>query len=212
MSRVAAVVLAAGTSSRFRAADPSVATKLVARLDDVPMVRHVVLAALASRARPVVVVTGHARREVEAALETLDVGFAHNPGFALGLSTSLKTGLAALPSDLDGALILLGDMPRIGPALLDRLIDGFSTAPGIDAVVPVHGGRRGNPALIGRGLFGPAASLTGDEGARRLLRNIGVLEIDVSDEAVALDIDHPDALWRTAKGCVENRGMAPGAS
>lgn len=207
MSRVAAVVLAAGTSSRYRAADPSVATKLVAALDDMPVIRHVVLAALASRARPVVVVTGHARGEVTAALAGLDVVFAHNRNFALGLSGSLRTGLEALPPDRDGALILLGDMPEIGPAVLDRLVDAFAGRSGIEAVVPVHGGRRGNPALIGRGLFAPAAALTGDQGARRLLTGAKILEIDVGDGAVAIDIDEPDSLRSVAadRATAQNR-------
>ncbi len=199
---VAAIVLAAGTASRYRAADPSVATKLVASYGGVhggsdgamPLVRRAVAAALASRAGPVVVVTGHAAAEVRAALDGCAVGFVHNADYASGLASSLRAGVSALPDGASGALVLLGDMPEVTAPLLDRLIAAFAAAPGADAAVPVHGGRRGNPALLGRGLFAPALALAGDEGARRLLARARVVEVEVDDAGVLLDVDEPAAL------------------
>src|SRR4029077_13522341 len=88
---VAAIVLAAGRSTRMGGPN-----KLLAEIGGKPLVRIAAEQALASRARPVVVVTGHQRAEVEAALKGLPVTFAHNPDFAEGLSTSVKTGLAAV--------------------------------------------------------------------------------------------------------------------
>lgn len=200
MSAVAAIVLAAGTSSRYRRADAAIPTKLVADLHGLPLVRHVVSAALGSRARPVVVVTGHAELDVRHALEGLDVSFVHNPDFADGLSTSLRSGLTALPAQTRGALVLLGDMPTIHSVLLGRLIDAFERGHGVDAVVPVQGGRRGNPALLGRNLFAAAATLVGDEGARRLLSRAHVLELPVFGDAISLDVDDPEALRRLRAG------------
>ena len=125
MTRVGAVVLAAGQSSRFRAAGGSGATKLVAELGDKPIVRMAAEAAVASTARPVVVVTGHARTSVEAALAGLDVETAFNPEFSSGLASSLRVGLSAMPADVAGALILLGDMPWIEVGLIDAMIVAF---------------------------------------------------------------------------------------
>ena len=199
MTRVAAVLLAAGAATRYRAADPSLATKLVARVDGVPLVRRAADAALASRADPLVVVTGHAAPEVRAALEGLPLVLAHNPDHATGMASSLRTGLASLPGDVDGALVLLGDMPGVTAALIDRLVAALAAAPDAEAVVPVHGGRRGNPALLARSLFRAAMALTGDEGARRLLARARLVEVPVDDEAVLLDVDDPAAL-RQARG------------
>src|SRR4029077_6561593 len=152
MSKIGAIVLAAGQSSRFRAAGGPDLTKLVAKLDGKPIVRRVVEAALATKARPVVVVTGYARDSVEAAVADLDVSVAFNPKFASGLASSLSVGLSATPRDVAGALVLLGDMPWIEPQLIDALVDAFLARQGALAAVPLREGRRGNPVLLGRGL------------------------------------------------------------
>ncbi len=197
MSEIGAVVLAAGLSARFRAEGGLEISKLVVSVDGKPLVRHAVEAALASRARPVVVVTGYAREAVEAALTGLPVVFVDNADFASGLSSSLKIGVAALPNGVAGALVLLGDMPAIKAVTLDLLIDAFAARPQALAAVPVHAGRRGNPALLSRTLFPALARLTGDEGARRLISEADperIVELDVESDGVTLDINTPDEL------------------
>ncbi|MEK7245005.1 MAG: nucleotidyltransferase family protein [Pseudomonadota bacterium] len=162
---VAALILAAGKSSRMAGAN-----KLLADMGGAPMVARVVEAALASRARPVVVVTGHEAEKVAAALSGLTVGIVRNPDYALGLSTSLKTGLAALQeTGVAGALVLLGDMPRVTAATLDRLIAAFEQSGGQAICVPEAEGVRGNPVLWPADLFAAMAGLAGDKGARDLL-------------------------------------------
>jgi molybdenum cofactor cytidylyltransferase len=197
LTRVGAVVLAAGQSSRFRAAGGSEATKLVAKLDDKPIVRIVAETALASSASPVVVVVGYARNSVEAALAGLNAGIAFNPAFASGLASSLRVGLSAIPPDVVGAVVLLGDMPRVQASLIDALIDSFLSREGALAAAPSLRGRRGNPVLLGRGLFEAAMGLRGDEGARRLIGALGaskLVEIATSDLGAAFDVDTPGDL------------------
>ena len=197
MTRVGAVILAAGQSSRFRAGGGPDATKLVAKLDGKPIVRRVVEAALAAKARPVVVVTGHAGNAVEGAVGDLDVELAFNPKFASGLASSLRVGLSAMPCDVVGALVLLGDMPWIESRLIDALIDAFLARKGALAAVPLRKGRRGNPVLLGRELFEAAMRLEGDQGARRLIGALNaaeLVEVEASDGGVTFDIDTPDDL------------------
>jgi molybdenum cofactor cytidylyltransferase len=197
MTDVAAIVLAAGRASRFRAAGGEAATKLVAALDGEPIARRVVATALNSRARPVIVVVGHAREAVEAALANLAVTLRFNPDFADGLATSLRAGLAATPPGVAGALILLGDMPGIGAPLLDDLIRAFAAKPRALAAAPVRAGKRGNPVLLGRALFDAAMRLEGDEGARRLINALDrgqIAEVETAAEGIELDIDTPDDL------------------
>ena len=195
LSEIAAIILAAGLSSRFEAGPEE--TKLVVPLFGKPLVRHVAEAALASRARPILVVTGHATAQVEAALKNRDLSFISNPDYRTGLASSLKAGIAALPGTAAGALILLADMPCVSVSLIDRLIQAFEeSARAPLAVVPVRAGLRGNPALIGRDLFDAIKRLEGDRGARALLEAAGkdALECSVYDEAIEIDIDTTEAL------------------
>jgi len=189
--RVGAVVLAAGRSSRMGAAN-----KLLAEVDGASMVAHAVDAALASRASAVVVVTGHDSTRVRAALAGREVTFAHNSDPAAGLSLSLQRGLAALGPEVDGALICLADMPRVGAAALDRLIAAFDPLEGRSVCVPVWNGKRGNPVLWARRFFAEMAELAGDTGARHLIGAHAefVCEVAMPDDAVLIDVDTPEAL------------------
>jgi molybdenum cofactor cytidylyltransferase len=196
-ARVAAILLAAGRSSRMGGEN-----KLLADFGGKPMVRRVTEMALASRARPVLVVTGHMAAEVGAALAGLDVTPIANPDYATGLASSLKAGIRAVPADCDGALVLLGDMPRIGVEHVDRLIEAFAAAPDT-VVVPVHKGRQGNPVLWPRRYFGELLRLEGDAGAKRLIAALPELvrEVEVGDAAIFADVDTPEALAQIRYGC-----------
>jgi molybdenum cofactor cytidylyltransferase len=195
--RIAAVVLAAGRSSRMGETN-----KLLAEIAGRPLVRIAVEAALASRARPVIVVTGHQRERIEAALAGLDVTFAHNEAFSEGLSASLKTGVAAVPSTSDGAIICLGDMPQVDGPLIDRLLAGFDPDNGVMIVVPTFAGQRGNPVVWSRRLFPDFSALAGDVGARGLIASYpeAVAEVAVEGGAAFTDVDTPDALESARAG------------
>ena len=188
--RVAGVILAAGTSSRMGR------NKLIESVRGKPLVRQAVDAALASRLDPVVVVTGHEADKIAAALGDAAVTLVQNSEYRAGLSTSLRAGIAAVASDCDGAMILLGDMPAISPALIDRLVTAFEQL-GDDAIcVACAEGQRGHPVVWPRAYFAKIAALAGDKGARELLEahRGPLIEIEAGDDAPLTDIDTQDAL------------------
>jgi molybdenum cofactor cytidylyltransferase len=189
--RVAAIVLAAGRSSRMQGPN-----KLLEDFGGKPLVRRAVEIALASKAAPVIVVTGNDEVAVKKSLAGLNVQFVHNENYAEGLSTSIRTGIRALPDDVAGAVICLADMPRISAALIDRLIGAFEPERGALIVAPVRDGRRGNPLLWARRFFPELLKLEGDIGARKLAASYaeGVAEVEVTDDGAFLDIDTPEAL------------------
>jgi molybdenum cofactor cytidylyltransferase len=185
--RVAAIILAAGKSTRM-----GTANKLLAKLDGKPLIAHVFAAAEASSATETIVVTGHEADKVEALLAESGARLVHNPDYARGLSTSLAAGIGAVSEDCDVAIILLGDMPHVTSAMIDRMIAASS---GEAIVVAAHGGERGNPVLWPRRDFEALCSLHGDTGARALIGENGdrVVAVELG-EAAGFDIDTPEAL------------------
>ncbi len=188
--KVDIVLLAAGRSSRMGGPN-----KLLALFDGKPLVRRTAARALGSKASSTIVVTGHQRERVKQALAGLDVTFADNPDFAEGLSSSLKAGIARVGADAAGAMIVLGDMPGVSAADLDRLIGAFRKAGGQSVVRAAHDGRRGNPVLLPRALFPAIAHLEGDTGARHLVEAEGldVIDVEIGDGA-SIDVDTREAL------------------
>ena len=192
--QVAAVILAAGRSSRMGDAD-----KTLLPLDGRPMIAHAMEAARRGGLKEVIVIAAPANKK---AID--DIAAAEKaPGQAItvlvnddaerGLSRSLQLGIAqaAGMEDIQAALVMLADMPRVSPATITRLIAAYRPEEGISICQPAHNGMRGNPVLIGRRHFGEIAGLSGDVGARHL---IGIHETEtavvaVDDPGILLDID-----------------------
>jgi molybdenum cofactor cytidylyltransferase len=188
--KVHAVLLAAGRSSRMGGPN-----KLLALFQGKPLVRRTAERVLASKAESTVVVSGHQASRIGDALAGLDIPATHNADFASGLASSLKAGISALPEDAAGALIVLGDMPEVLPADLDRLIEAFERAGGRAVVRATHDGKRGNPVILPRALFAAVAHLEGDTGARHLIESESVDVVDIEIGAgAAVDVDTPEAL------------------
>ena len=189
--RIAAIVLAAGRSSRMAPAN-----KLLVEVDGTPMARRAVDAAIGSQAVATIVVLGNDAARVRQALAGRDATIVEASDFAQGLSASLRAGLAALPADIDGVLVLLGDMPRVASAHLDRLIAAFAPGEGRAICIPTHRAKRGNPILWDARFVPEMRALEGDQGARGLLGAHAdqVCEVEMQDDAVLLDVDTPAAL------------------
>jgi molybdenum cofactor cytidylyltransferase len=189
--RIAALVLAAGRSTRMGAAN-----KLLAQVEGAAMIKRVVEAVRRSQADPIIVVTGHQRAKVEAALADQGVTLVHNPDFAHGLSTSLHRALGAVPAALDGVVVCLGDMPRIDAPVIDQLIAAFDPLEGRAICLPTWQGKRGNPVLFARRFFAEMQAISGDVGARALIGDYPelVAEVPVAEDSVLFDVDTPKAL------------------
>ncbi|MBN1660018.1 MAG: nucleotidyltransferase family protein [Anaerolineae bacterium] len=183
-SPVAAVVLAAGGSSRMGE------LKQLLPVDGRPMVRRAVEAACDAGLAQVVVVVGAGAPAVTTALEGLDVDVVRNDDWAEGMSTSLRAGLAALAPEIGATFVVLADQPGLSGNLLRRLVSRYK-ASGAPIVVPYYGGQRGNPVLFGRRFFAELARVEGDRGGRVILARHGdeVEAVDVDDVAVVRDVD-----------------------
>ncbi len=189
--RVAALVLAAGQSTRMGARN-----KLLESVDGDAMVVRVLAQVVGSQVESVSVVLGHEAERVRNLLSRFDVNFVENPNYAEGLSTSLGAGIAALGADVDGVVVCLGDMPWIKSDDINRLIAAFSPEDERVICAATHNSQRGNPVLWSRSFFESIATVSGDTGARGLLQAHAeqVTEVETPNPGVLRDVDVPEAL------------------
>lgn len=191
---IAALVLAAGSSTRFAAGN-----KLLAEVSGRPLIAWTVSAFVQAHITPIVVVTGPEPQWVQAALQEMRVQFVHNPNHLAGMGGSIAAGIAALGEDIAGVLISPGDMPGISSELIRALITPFEASGGRHIVRPLlPDGRPGHPVLWPRRFFSQLMQLSGPEGGRALLRELGseIEQVPWNDPAAALDIDTVEELER----------------
>lgn len=197
---VAALVLAGGASRRMRGAD-----KLLEPVaDGRPALRVAAEAALASQADETVVVLPPARPDRRAALAGLGVAVVEAADAAEGMAASLRAGLGAAAPRADAVVVMLADMPEVGPGEVDRLIAAFDPAEGREICrATAADGAPGHPVLFGRRFFESLAALTGDRGAREVLRDAAEFVVDVptAGRAALIDLDTPEdwAAWRAGR-------------
>ncbi|NVK32964.1 MAG: nucleotidyltransferase family protein [Rhodobacteraceae bacterium] len=190
---IAAIILAAGRSSRMGPQN-----KLLLDTGGKPLLLNAVQAALHSRAGQIIIVTGHMHQEISTAISEASpagaICIVHNPDFADGLSSSLRTGVNAMSAGTRAAMILLGDMPLITSSMIDRLIECYETmAPEKRIFAGASGKHRGHPVLWDSTFFEGLRLTTGDRGARDLLqRNEEALELIEFPANRQVDIDTPE--------------------
>ena len=194
--RVAGVILAAGAAARFGS------PKQLARVGGRTLLEMVADAAREAGLDPIVAVVPPGL-----AVPPQTVG-CPNDAPAEGISRSLRLGLRAVPSDVDAAVILLGDQPTVEPALIRRMVDGAlaTTRP---IVAALAGGVFGPPVLVRRAAFGLADDVRGDVGLRAVLAANTALVSAVEVGEHPRDVDTPDdlaALDRDARSAARSEG------
>lgn len=189
--RVAIVLLAAGASRRMRGRD-----KLLEPIDGLPLLRRVANVAWSSTASEIIVVLGAKAEARRDALFTLPLRITHNPDWESGMASSIRCGIRSLDKAVDGAVIMLGDMPDIQAPFIDAMIESFDPEHGFDIVRPVlASGPVGNPVLFGRRHFPSLCALDGDTGAKSVIaaNRDSVLDYPALDDSILVDLDTPEA-------------------
>ncbi len=184
--KISATVMAAGQSSRMGSKN-----KLLLAVESIPMIRRVCETVLTAGFDPVVVVTGFEKDKVEAALNKLELQFAHNSNWSDGMATSIFSGMVALPDSTDGNLIVLGDMPFVSVETLEKLKNSFISHEGKHIIYPKHDVQQGNPVLFPEKYFNEIMSSTGDRGCKRVLNKYphDVVAVSIDSNEVMLDCD-----------------------
>ncbi|MFC1583287.1 NTP transferase domain-containing protein [Candidatus Neomarinimicrobiota bacterium] len=183
---IAAVILAAGASDRMLGKH-----KLLLPVAGRPMITAVVENTVATSFSPIVVVTGFGEEELTPVLQGYDVTVVSNPDWMKGMSGSIRVGIEAFPDDINGAFIILGDMPLLQSATLETLKDRFLRNQGHKIVYPTYQGQQGHPVLFPARFFPALLELTGDQGAKSLLTTFSseVIDVAVDSREILIDCD-----------------------
>ena len=188
--KLCGLLLAAGRSTRMGGSH-----KLAALFNDEPLINRSASVLGSSGIGAPVVVLGHDAERMKSLLGATAVSTVINPDYADGLSSSLRTGIAALPSDCDGVVIHLADMPGVTSEAIRQMGSAFAKSGGTAIVRATHAGKRGNPVILPRSVFTQVSRLTGDMGARAIVEGFAGQIIDVEiGEAASIDVDTPEAL------------------
>jgi molybdenum cofactor cytidylyltransferase len=205
MPRLAAVVLAAGGSSRLGS------PKQLVSYQGRPLVARAAEAALMTGADPVVLVLGANAATVVTALSGIQVIAVVNPDWKSGMGTSVAIGVSAIVDRapaVGAVLLMVADQPLVGNAALGRLLErwtssnGRSGSRGLHATIAAaaYAGTVGVPAVFGRAHFEALCSLPADAGAARLLRQAGAQVRRVAMPEAGVDVDTPNDLARLREG------------
>ncbi|MDZ4769725.1 MAG: nucleotidyltransferase family protein [Chloroflexota bacterium] len=188
---VGAVVLAAGLSRRMGEGRAKVLLPWRAG----ETVIESVVSALTPHTHSVVVVCGLWHKAIEAHVTPLGAGTVYNPDYSDGeMLSSFKTGLRAMPDDVNAVLIALGDQPRLSGAIVAAVIGAYADAPG-GIVAPSYQMRRGHPLLIARRYWDEFLALPADGAPRNVItRHADAIRyVMCADDAILCDIDTPEA-------------------
>jgi molybdenum cofactor cytidylyltransferase len=188
-TRVAGVLLAAGTSSRFGDAN-----KLLAEFNGDPLARHAARTLAAAGLDPLVAIVGHEADRVRAVFDGLGFTVVENPDYADGQATSVQAAVETLSAEVDAAVFALGDMPTVSPETVALLVAAHRAGHG-SALAAAHEGVRGNPVLFAASQFPTLAGVSGDVGGRELLRaSEDSALVETGDPGVRRDVDTRDDL------------------
>lgn len=187
---ITALILAAGRSRRMGS------PKLLLTLRGQTLLGRVIGAARASRCDDVLVILGEMADRVGQEAVVAGIRTILNRRYREGMGTSIAAGISALPPQCEAAVVLLADQPCLGPEAINALIDTYRTT-GKPLVASRYGNVVGAPTLIARSLFSEAAALSGDVGARPLIKKHPelVAEVPIRPEA-SWDVDTPEDLAR----------------
>lgn len=183
---VAGILLSAGTSSRMGS------NKLLFELAGESVLRGAAKRALAGGLSPLLVVLGHEAERTERELDGLGCQVVINPDYAAGINSSLKTGVAALPADVVGAMVMLADMPYVTPEMIAGLIQRFRTTEA-PLVISDYDGVNAPPMLYDRSLFSELLAMTGEGCGRQVVkRHRAEAEVLAWPASALADLDVPD--------------------
>ncbi len=191
---IAAVVLAAGESSRMGA------DKALLMYRGRTFLENIISVLRDAGVGRVVVVLGHHAELIEPGVDLSSVEVVVNQDYRRGQTSSLQAGLRVLAANKpEGVVLCLVDHPAISTGTVQTLIQHFRST-GKPVVIPQLNGKHGHPVLVGREVFGQIAALGPDQGADTVIHQYRPQTefVEVTDPGILIDVDDPESYLRLA--------------
>ncbi len=187
--KISATILAAGQSLRMDNDN-----KLLLPIEGVAIIQYVCKTVLSANINPVIVVTGYENEIVSQAIPKEVDNIVYNSDWNSGISSSIYKGISSLPENVDGNMIVLGDMPMISTDTLQLLIDQFIKQKGRLIIYPIYEDRQANPVIFPKKYFSEILSSSGDHGCKKVLKQYpeDAIGIPIQSQEVVLDCDTKD--------------------
>ena len=187
--KIAVTILAAGGSTRMGELN-----KLLLLIDDKPMIYSVCRMVLDAKVNQIILVTGYQNNKVEKAIPKEINKIVYNRNWESGMMSSIYAGMSKLEKDVDGNMIVLGDMPLISTITINKIIGEFNKHNGNYIVYPMYDNRQANPVIFPRKYFSEILNSKGDKGCKKVLKKYpgDAIGIPINSDEVIIDCDTRD--------------------
>ena len=192
---ISAIILAAGLSKRME-----LGNKLLLEKKETPIIKITLDNIKAAKVKEIIIVLGKNSKSFKNVIEDKSVKLFFNSNYKNGISSSIKKGIEKVDNSCEGALICLADMPSIKTSTYNKIIDAFYKYKKQN-IIPYFNKKKGNPVLFSKSYFQYITNITGDVGARNLIRKNkkDFKKLTVADEGILEDIDNNEQYYNFIK-------------
>ena len=199
--KLSATILAAGASKRMGDLN-----KLLLQIDNKPIIYSVCKTVLGSKLDQIILVTGYENSKIEKTVPKGIDNIVYNKNWRKGMMSSIYAGLSNLDDDVDGNMIILGDMPLITVHTINLLIDEFKISNGNRIVYPIYEARQANPVIFPKKYFAEILDSEGDKGCKKVLKKYpgDAVSVHINSDEVIVDCDTRDDYLLVEKKLLNN--------
>jgi len=187
-NKIAAVILAAGESSRLGA------PKQLVKIGKQTLIENVIRIAQNNQLGPIIVVLGAYQKEIASVIRYLKVRTVSNVNWMNGLSSSIIIGIKALPKAIDAAMLFVVDQPFVSDEVVTTLIKNFHKSEKY-ICAPLVNGIQCPPVLYKKDVFKELLELKGDQGGKEVIKRNLVEWVEIQDKRLLIDIDEAADLF-----------------
>jgi molybdenum cofactor cytidylyltransferase len=183
-AKIAAVIIAAGESRRFKGI-----IKQLVPWKNKPLILNVIHLAIENGLAPIVVVLGANSEQINPIIKKLPIKIIKNEKWKEGKGTSISMGISSLPKIISAAMIFVVDQPFLSTEIIQTIIKSSNEGDTVDIIAPYVGEIQANPVLFKNNTFADLNGLMNEQGGKDIFRNFRVGKIQWADKNILTDID-----------------------